>query len=111
MGEDGLLRKSMRIWILYMDERLKLKILITSHCGTIVRSAIQATENWSLEDFVWDRMKKDVSRFIRGCLQCIVTRTGELVPRPLGHSLHGDSTNYVFHMEFLFMGAGNEVTK
>ena len=49
-------------------------------------------------------MKKDVDALVRDCLHCIVTRTGEKVPRPLGHAMHGDSPNEVVHLDFLYMG-------
>lgn len=63
------------------------------------------------EAFVWERMSDDVAAFVRSCLHCIVTQTGEVVPRPLGHGLHGESPNEVIHVDFLFMGASNSSVK
>ena len=111
MCEDGLLRNTNRIWILNGNEIFKLRILITSHCGSMGHRGIHATESVLQEYFVWDSIAEDVAMSIQGCLQCIVMRTGEVVPRLLGQALHGESTNKVIHMDFLFMGAGEDGLK
>ena len=49
----------------------------------------------------------DFTSFVHGCLHCIATRTGEVVPRPYGHSLHGARPNEVLHVDFLFMGTSS----
>lgn len=42
----------------------------------------------------------------RGCYQCIITSKGEIVPRPLGHGIHGERPTEVAHMDLLYMGQG-----
>ena len=41
-----------------------------------------------LEDFLLEGIQDDVTSFVIGCLYCILTRSGEIFPRPLGNSLY-----------------------
>lgn len=45
---------------------------------------------------------------MRKWLYCIVTRLGDMIPRPLGQALHGDRPNEVIHIDFLYMGPGTD---
>jgi len=87
---------------------LQLKVLVCSHCGSIGHRGRDATRSIVKESFWWSSMDADVEQVVRGCYHCIVTRSGEVVPRPLGHALHGERPNEVLHMDFLFMGSGIE---
>lgn len=49
-------------------------------------------------------MENDVSSFIGNCLHCLVSRTGEKIPRPLSLTLHGTKPNEVLHIDYLYMG-------
>lgn len=51
-------------------------------------------------------MSNDIEEFVRFCIHCILTRSGENVPRPLGSALHGSKPNQVVHMDFLYVGDG-----
>ena len=100
-GTDGLLLLQGRIWVPLSDLELNLKILIVSHCGAMGHRGKDATESVIRENFLWKGLSADVTSFVQGCLHCIATRTGEVVPRPYGHSLHGARPNEVLHVEFL----------
>ncbi len=41
----------------------------------------------------------------------MTTRSGDVVPRPLGTTLHGEAPNEVLHRDYLFMGPGIEDKK
>lgn len=45
---------------------------------------------------------------IRGCLHCIITRAGEVVPRPIGQAIHAASANEVIHVDYLYIGIGTQ---
>lgn len=104
-GADGLMRLKELVWIPECDVELKFKLLIVSHCGSMGHRGKDSTESVLREDFTWNHLSSDVASFVQGCLHCIMTRTGEVVPRPLGHALHGDRPNEVLHMDYLYMGA------
>ena len=38
-------------------------------------------------------------------MHCLVSRTGEIVTRPLGTALHGQRPNEVVHCDYLYMGS------
>ena len=95
-----------RIWIPNSDQNLQLKILVASHCGAIRHRGVTATISVLLEQFYWKSMKRDAEQLVKGCLHCIATRTGSVIPRPLAHSLHGERPNEVVHLDYLYMGAG-----
>lgn len=63
-----------------------------------------ATENVIRENFLWKGLAADVRSFVQGCLHCICTRTGEVVPRPFGHGLHATKPNEELRLDFLFLG-------
>lgn len=57
---------------------------------------------------IGDRMKEDGQEITQACIHCIVSRNGELIPRPLSTAVHGDVPNEVVHAAFLYMGAAEE---
>ena len=42
--------------------------------------------------------------FVRQCLHCADTRSGDVVPRPLGETVHETATNEVVHFDYLHVG-------
>ena len=42
--------------------------------------------------------------FVRQCLHCADTRSGDVVPRPLGETVHGTAPNEVAHFDYLYVG-------
>lgn len=54
--------------------------------------------------FFWECMKEDISVFVKTCLQCLVSRTGEVIPRPFFSALHATTINEVVHMDYLYIG-------
>ena len=49
-------------------------------------------------------MESHVREFVRQCLRCVVTRAGEIVPRPYGETVHGTAPGEVFRFDFLYVG-------
>ena len=56
-------------------------------------------------------MEQDVSKLVRSCLHCILTRADEVIPRPLGSGLHVSMPNEVINMDVLFIGPGRDGNK
>lgn len=103
-NDSGMIKHKSRVWIPPDDLDLKLRLLVISHCGSIGHTGMEATESILRENFIWDDMQADVTQFVRGCIHCMVSRSGKMIPRPLGHTLHGDKQNDVVHTYFLYMG-------
>ena len=53
---------------------------------------------------VWEGMKEDVAEFVQQCLHCVDSRTGNVLPRPLGEILHGAKVGEVLHFDYLKSG-------
>ena len=107
-ADDGLVRVGTQIWVPPNAFELKLKLLVTSHCGSIGHRGQLATESILRENFIWDNMREDVVNFVRGCIHCLVSRTGETVPRPFGHALHAERPNEILHIDYLYLGPSIE---
>ena len=41
---------------------------------------------------------------VRQCLHCADMRSGDVVPRPLGETIHGTAPNEVVHFDYLYVG-------
>ena len=41
--------------------------------------------------------------FVRPCLHCADTRLGDVLPRPLGETVHGTATKEVVHLDYLYV--------
>ena len=82
--EDCLWRKDKCIWIPGKAHELQMKVLVVSHCSLGGHRGLKATESIIRENFYWDDMHGDVKAFVNSCIHCIVTRSGEVIPRPLG---------------------------
>jgi len=104
-------KRGSKIWIPEEDLELQLKVMVCSHCGTLGHRGMDSTMSIIQEDFWWSTLAQDVSKLVRGCYHCIITRTGKVVPRPLGHAIHGARPNEVVHMDFLYMGQGQDGKK
>lgn len=42
--------------------------------------------------------------FVRQCFHCADSRAGDVVPRPLGKTVHGTMPNDVVHFDYLYVG-------
>ena len=103
---DRLWKMNDHVWIPSADKDLQLKLMVVSHCGIMGHRGADATRSVLRETFLWNELDKDVEVFVGQCFHCILTRSGELIPRPLATALHGERPNEVLRMEFLYMGPG-----
>lgn len=54
--------------------------------------------------FYWTYMTEDTYTFVKSCLHCIATESGDMIPRPSGHALHANRTNELIHIDYCYMG-------
>ena len=101
---DKLWKKRGLIWVPEDDPEMQLKVMVVSHCGLCGHRGQESSESIVRENFYWRTLKDDMATFVRKCLHCLLTRSGEMVPRPLGQALHASRVNEVIHMDYLYMG-------
>ena len=57
----------------------------------------------------WGNMEKDTVKSIRQCLQCIDSKAGNAMPRPLGDLVHGTEVGDVLHFDYLSLGESDAI--
>ena len=108
---DGLIYVRDKIWILMEDVELQMSVLVATHAGPNGHRGKDATENNLKSSFYWDSMEQDCTHFVDSCIHCILSRTGNKIPRPLATTCHADKPNEVVHFDFIYMGASSEEYK
>ena len=106
LGADGVRRIDGKIWIPSQAVGLKLKILTVAHAGSRGHRGTDGTVSVLAKTFRWKGMRRDAEEFSKKCLHCMISRTGQAIPRPLSHALYGSEPNEVVHADFLYMGPG-----
>ena len=101
---DGVYRYNNRIYIPRLEYETQLKLLVVSHSGISGHRGVDSTLSILCEEYYWEKMRDDTRQFVKSCIHCLMTRSGSLVPRPLGTALHGMKPNEVVHLDFLYMG-------
>ncbi|GMF57946.1 unnamed protein product [Phytophthora fragariaefolia] len=102
--EDGLIVVDDRIWIPPEADDLILRLCIVAHCGARGHRGHHAMVNHLRRLFSIDHLSKRVATFLRGCLLCLHSREGEIVPRPWSETIDCATRNGVLHFDFLYMG-------
>ena len=68
----------------------------------------EATEIIIRGHFTWQTLTQDCKDFVDCCIHCIVSRTGQKIPRPLATTLHGSRPNEVVHSDYLYLGPSRD---
>ena len=68
--------------------------------------AVAATLVHLQEFCVWQGVETQVHGFVRQYLHCADSRAGDIVPRPLGETVHGTMPGEVVHFDYPHMGEG-----
>lgn len=76
------------MWIPEHDAEMQLKVMVVSHFGLYGHRGQDSTSSIVRDNFYWRTMKEDVATFVRKCLHFLLTRSGEMVSRPMGQALH-----------------------
>ena len=81
-----------------------MRLMICAHMRDAGHRGVAATLVRLQEFCVWPGMEAQMREFVRQCLHCADTRSGEVVPRPLGETVHGTAPNEVVHFDYLYVG-------
>ena len=105
---EGLFRIHARgrhiLWIPDSDKQLQVRLMICAHMRDAGHRGVAATLVGVQEFGVWSGMEAQVRALVRQCLHCADTRSGDVVPRPLGEKVHGTAPNEVVHFDYLYVG-------
>ena len=92
------------LWIPGSDKQLQVRLMICAHMRDAGHRGVAATRVRLQEFCVWSCMKAQIREFSRQCLHCADTRSGDVVARPLGETVHGTAPNDVVHFDYLCVG-------
>lgn len=98
MSDDG------KLYVPPEDVDLQLRICVAAHCGLGGHRGITATKMIIREKVEWPTLDADVEAFCQDCFVCIISETGQKVPRPLGHQEHAERVSEILHFDFLYIG-------
>ncbi|KAF0749922.1 hypothetical protein AaE_006887, partial [Aphanomyces astaci] len=91
-----------RIWIPDGAVDLQQRICVIAHQGASGHRRIAATTKSVSDKFVWKTLSTDVEAFVCACLHCLCI-DGDMVPCPLGSTLHAEKPNELIHFDWLSM--------
>ena len=108
LDDEGLFRVSVRgrnvLWIPSSEKQLQIRLMICAHMRDAGHRGAAATLVRLQEYCVWQGMENQVREFVRQCLHCADSRAGDVIPRPLGETVHGTMPNEVVHFDYLYVG-------
>ena len=81
------------LWIPDSDKQLKVRLMICAHMRDAGHHGAAATLVRLQEFCVWSGMEAQICEFVQQSLHCADTRSGDVVPRPLGETVHGTASN------------------
>jgi hypothetical protein len=80
---------------------LRLRLAIVAHQGKSGHRGLSTTLANLRQFFWWPTMSADVSRFVSGCLQCLMVKGPHIIPRPLLSAMHATDINKVIQFDYL----------
>ena len=88
------------LWIPDSDKQLQVRLMIWAHARDAEHRGVAATLVRLQEFCVWSGIEAQMREFVRQCLHCADTRSEDVVPRPLGETVHGTAPNEVRRSAF-----------
>ena len=86
-------------WIPDSDKQLQVRLIFCAHMHDAGHRGVAATLVRLQAFCVWSGMEAQMREFVRQCLHCADTRSGDVVPRPLGKTVHGTAPNEVVRFD------------
>ena len=93
-----------KLYVPQDDEEMHLRICVAAHCGLGGHRGYIATRDIIKEKLHWPTLDADVKSFVQSCLVCLLSASGDKVPRPLGHQIHAERVSELLHFDFLYIG-------
>ena len=93
-----------KIYVPPDDEELHLRICVAAHCGLGGHRGYTTTCTIIKDEIYSLTIDADVKAFVQSYLVCLLSASGDKVPRPLGHQLHAERVSELLHFDFLYIG-------
>lgn len=110
-NSSNLLTRNGATWIPENALELKLRLLTIAHAGNAGHRGADSTWDALRKEFTWADQREDVRNFVSSCLLCLLSNSGNKVPRPLSSTLHASRPNEIIHFDYLFLGQSNKQFK
>ena len=85
---------------------IQQRLLIVAHAGAAGHRGIRPTIRQLEQRFFWESLRRDVQTFVRGCLLCMKTRGGGIIPRHLLHQQYALQPRKMLHFDFCKLAPG-----
>ena len=90
---------------------MQLTLIVIPHTGTAGHKGYDATLDILRTKCIWKSMAQDIRIFIKVCIHCTGSRSGDRIPRPYLNTLHATRPNELVHFDFLYMGPSTTAIK
>ncbi|CAK9006312.1 Gag-Pol polyprotein [Cleaved into: Matrix protein p15 (MA) [Durusdinium trenchii] len=100
IDEDGLHRLDGRIWIPVSQDQLHMRILVELHSGCLHSSVTRMVADFN-RIFVMLNSRKWIKYLVSRCANCLTSRLGDKVPRPMGATMIPERPNALMGMDFV----------
>ena len=105
LGDEGLFWLQVNgravLWIPGGSKQLQVRLMVYAHMKEAAHRCAVATLQRLSEYCRWFRTEEHVTEFVKQCLHCMDSKSGEKVPRPLGETVRGTRPGEVFHFDYL----------
>lgn len=98
-------------WITNDAVDFKLRLLTTAHAGTAGHQSARSTWHVLRKEFIWVDQRNDTHDFVSFCLLCVLSKSGNEVPRLLSTTIHGSRPNDVIHFEYVSLSQSDKEDK
>lgn len=95
----GLYRHKSKIWI-PEHQQTKLRIMASAHVVNGRHRSLRETMEIMTRYFHWPKMKEDLTKFIKGCINCACKRADRLTKTTFGTTQLSTYPNQRLHMDF-----------
>ena len=101
---DGIFQDSNNVvFIPDQAETLQLRILVAAHTGLSGHRGYRKTRTNIKQHFWWKDIHKQVELFCKSSLHCLLAFSGDIIPRPLGHTIHASRLNEILLFDFCYL--------
>lgn len=92
------------LWIPSQAMDLQVRLMVFVYMQKGGHRGVTETLQRLMEYCYWSRMDARATKFVHQCSYCVDSKVGEMVPRPLGKTVHGMKPEEVLHFDSLYVG-------